>query len=170
MNDLHEIITEPNSARPAQHAAVKHRPSMRRLLARGAVAVTAIATLGALTGPAAHADVWAGSGYATTGVRCESSNLTLSTLVTPIGLDGTVFIKPTIYKWNATSRQWVVATSFAWKQVWSYVNIPFSGIPHGYYYVRMDYAFGTSSGWVYRSEWITDYQSGAYLALANCAV
>jgi len=165
MNELNEIAPGPGAPR-----RMGHRPAMRRLLARGAVAVTAIVALGALTGPAAHADVWAGSGYATTGVRCESSNLTLTTLVVPVDLDGTVFIKPTIYKWNPSTRQWAVITSFGWKQVWSSVNIPFSGIPHGYYYVRMDYAFGTSGGWVYRSEWITDYQSGAYLALANCAV
>jgi hypothetical protein len=164
MNDLNESVPEQAVRYPQ-----RNRRSVRGIVARSLVAVTAMATVGAMASSPAHADVWAGSGYGTTSVRCESSALTLNTMVTALELDGTVFIKPTIYNWSSTTRTWA-STSLTWKQIWTTISLPFTAIPHGYYYVKMDYAFGTSHGWVYRSEWITDYQSGAYNALSYCAV
>jgi hypothetical protein len=143
----------------------------RRFIARIAAVAALVGGVGAFAaGGVAHADVNVLSGFASTTVRCESSTLSINGMVVPIDLDGTVFVKPTVYRYSWSSRVWVVVGTPGWTQVSSTFSITKPGLPESSLYVKMDYAFGTSSGFVYSSEWITGYQHGAYQALPYCNI
>ena len=139
------------------------RRAVRRF-GRCATALAALLTAGVLQAAPASADVWVGSAYGTTTVNCGGGTIELTGMVTSYnGMP--VMVADTLYVWDGV--QWQHKTR-DWTQVYGSYNVTMPGDLGWTYYVQMHYAFMTDTGWVVQSEWITDYQSGAYNALPYC--